>query len=391
MKIAILSSDSKIYSTKRLKEAAQARGHSVRVIRPAKLALHVDQGKPELYLGEKAVPRFDAIIPRIATSQTFFGAAVVRQFEQMGVFALNSSYSILISRDKLRTMQILSRHKIGLPTSACVLNPEDVHHAITRIGSAPVIIKLLQGSQGAGVMLADSNTVAEAIVEALNTAHQNVLIQKFISESRGRDIRAFVVGDRVVGAMRRIAKGEEFRSNVHLGAETEAVKLDKVFEKTAIRAAHILGLRVAGVDLLESNDGPQVMEVNSSPGLEGIEGATKVDIASAIIEYLEEQVAFPDIDLRERLSLSRGYQIAEVLVSRTSELANQTLAELNLHDREIRVLSILRNDLTIPNPDAKQKVLPGDTLLCFGKQLSLRSLIPTPAAPKKVAKKKKSK
>ncbi len=376
MKIAILSGDPKLYSTRRLKEVAQARGHSVRVLAPAQFAIHIEQGKPALYFKGKPVGKYDAVIPRVSIWQANFVTAVVRQFEQMGVFCLNPSHAITVARDKLRTMQILSRHQVGIPTSASVSHQGDVEGAIERIGRAPVIVKLLQGSQGSGVMLAESNKVAEAIVEALRSVNQGVLIQKFVSESKGTDIRAFVVGDRVVAAMRRVAQGEEFRSNVHLGADTEPVELDARYERAAIQTAHILGLRVAGIDLLQAREGPQVMEANSSPGLEGIEKATGVDVASTIIEYLEDQVLFPDIDIRERLSLSRGYAVAEIPIIPKSPLIGKTLGEANLLEQEIQVLSIIRNGLPIPTPAPTEQLHSGDVLLCFGKQLSLRALLP---------------
>ena len=217
------------------------------------------------------------------------------------------------SRDKLRSLQILSRHRIGIPQTTFVRDKKDVLPAIERVGGAPVIIKLLEGTQGIGVLLAETVESAEAIIELLQSQKQSVLIQKFVAESKGRDIRAFVVGDQVVGAMRRVAQGQEFRSNVHRGGITEAVNLSDAYRETAVRAAQIMGLRVAGVDLLEGKDGPQVMEVNSSPGLEGIEGCTQLDIAGAIVDYIAAQVDFPEIDLRQRLTVSRGYGVAEIL------------------------------------------------------------------------------
>lgn len=382
MRIGILSSDSKLYSTRRLKEVAQQRGHSVRVIHPATCSLFVEENTPALFVKDKPVPKYDAVIPRVSSSQNVVGSAVVRQFEQMGVFSLNSSYAINIAHDKLRTMQILSRHQIGIPPSSYVFSRANTPAAIERVGGAPVVVKLLFGSQGSGVMLAESNKVAEAIIEALRAANHSVLIQKFISESKGRDIRAFVVGDRVVASMRRTAEEGEFRSNIHRGGAGEKVQLSADYEKAAIRAAHIIGLRVAGVDILESDQGPKIVEVNSSPGLEGIETTTGVDVASAVIEYLESEVQFPDIDLRERLSLSRGYSITEIIVARQSPLANKTLKELALEHDEVQVLSITRNGLPIPMPRAEEMLLPGDLLLCFGKQLTLKALQP-PAKTRK--------
>ena len=376
MKIAILSRGPRLYSTRRLREAAKERGHTARVLDPLKFSLQVEQQEPLLYYRNRLIEDQDAVIPRIGPSITFFGTAVVRQFEQAGVFTLNQSQAISVSRDKLRSLQILSRHEIGLPPSAFVKDKADVLPAIRRVGGAPVIIKLLEGTQGIGVILADTIKVAQAIVETLQSARQNVLIQKFVAESSGRDIRAFVVGDRVVAAMRRIAATGEFRSNVHRGGRSEAVTLDPVYERMAVRAAQIMGLRCAGVDLLEGDDGPKIMEVNSSPGLEGIEQATGVDVAGAIIEHIEQHFRFPEIDLRQRLLLSKGYSVAEFEVDRRSELADQTLADLALHERDIHILSITRQGLLMPNPSGATRILPGDTLLCYGKQLALRGLIP---------------
>jgi ribosomal protein S6--L-glutamate ligase len=243
------------------------------------------------------------------------------------------------------------------------------------VGGTPVIIKLLEGTQGIGVILAENPKTAEAIIETLQSTKQNVLIQKFVAESKGRDIRAFVVGDRVVCAMRRQATGQEFRSNVHRGGSVQVVQLDEHYERTAVRAAQIIGLQVAGVDMLEGKDGPQIMEVNSSPGLQGIEQATKVDVAGAIIEHLEDRVDFEEIDIRQRLTLARGFQIAEITVGHDSEIAYKTLVETGFRARDILVLSINRNTLIIPNPEGEFKVLPGDLLLCYGKQIAIKSFL----------------
>ncbi|TVQ56446.1 MAG: 30S ribosomal protein S6--L-glutamate ligase [Phycisphaerales bacterium] len=383
MRIAILSRGPKLYSTRRLRDAAKARGHTLRVLDTLRFFIHVEAHEPELFYDGKAINHYDAVIPRIGASITFFGTAVVRQFEQMGVYCQNSSSAISVSRDKLRSLQILSRHNIGMPPSVFVRNKKDILPAIEEIGGAPVIIKLLEGTQGMGVILADSTKIAEAIIETLQTARQNVLIQKFVAESKGRDVRAFVVGGRVVAAMRRTAQGQEFRSNVHRGGRTESLTLDEDYERTAVKAAHIMGLRVAGVDMLESNEGPQVMEVNSSPGLEGIERATGLDVASAIIEDLEQEAKFPDFDIRQRLTFSKGYGVAEITISKDSELAGQTLAEASLRDRDIQVLCITRNELVIPNPSGLREIMPGDTLLCYGKQIALQALIPTKKSKRK--------
>ncbi|RMH26090.1 MAG: 30S ribosomal protein S6--L-glutamate ligase [Planctomycetota bacterium] len=386
MKIAILSRSPRCYSTKRLRQAAESRGHRVRVMDTLRFSIGLQTRAPELYYKGRPAPAADAIIPRIGASITFYGTAVVRQFEQMGVFTLSASHAISVSRDKLRSMQALSRHEIGLPATAFVRDRAEILPAIERVGGAPVIIKLLEGTQGIGVILADTVKVAEAIIETLQGARQNVLIQKFVAESKGRDVRAFVVGDRVVAAMRRVAAGQEFRSNVHRGGSAEALDLDPAYERTAVHAAQILGLRVAGVDMLEGADGPQVMEVNSSPGLEGIEGATGADIAGDIIALLERQAQFPDVDLRQRLSLARGYGVAEFVVAPESPLVDRTLASLDLRQRDILVLSITRSGVVIPNPRGDERILAGDTLLCYGKLLTLEGLLP-PTRPRRRTKK----
>lgn len=376
MKVAILSRNPRAYSTCRLREACARRGHAVKVLNTLRFSMLVESGSPKLLYRNRALSRYDAVIPRIGASITMYGTAVVRQFEQMGVFTLNSSQAITVSRDKLRSSQVLSRHAIGIPPTAFVRDRASVLDAIEQVGGAPVIIKLLEGTQGIGVILADNDKVAEAIIETLQSARQNVLIQKFVKESRGRDMRALVVGDRVVAAVRRVAMGEEFRSNVHRGGHAEPVVLDPLFERMAIHAAQILGLRVAGVDMLEGADGPQIMEVNSSPGLQGIELATGIDVAGAIVEHLEEQVLFPELDLRQRLTLKSGYGVAEFPVVAGSELAGRTLRESGLRDRDVQVLSVTRGSVAIPNPRGDQEILPGDVLLCFGKHITLKSLIP---------------
>jgi ribosomal protein S6--L-glutamate ligase len=292
MKVAILSRSPRCYSTKRLREACKARGHRPFVLDTLKFTLDVEGEHPDLYYKGKRLSTYDGVIPRIGASITFYGLAVLRQFEQMGISTINSSIGLARSRDKLQAMQILSRHDIGLPQTAFVTRKQDILEAIKRVGGAPVIIKLLEGTQGVGVVLAESVKVAQAIVEMLHSTKQNVLIQKFVKESKGKDIRAFVVGDRVVAAMRRQATGDEFRSNVHRGGSATPVELTEEYKSQAIRAAQVLGLRVAGVDMLEGYDGPQIMEVNSSPGLEGIETCTGIDVAGAIIEELERKVLF---------------------------------------------------------------------------------------------------
>lgn len=376
MKLAILSRAPRSYSTQRLRAAAAQRGHEVRVLNTLRFAIDLSGDDPDLQYRGRPLSDYDAILPRIGNSITYFGTAVVRQFEQMDVYTPNTSNGISNARDKLRATQILSRHNIAMPATAFVRNRADVRPAIERVGGAPVVIKLLEGTQGIGVILAPEVKVAEAIIETLHSANQNVLIQRFVSESRGRDIRALVVGDRVVAAMRRTATGDEFRSNVHRGGTVEPVELSADFEQAAVRSAQIMGLRVAGVDMLEGPDGPLVMEVNSSPGLEGIETATQLDVAGAIVDYIANQVAFPEIDVRQRLSVSTGYGVAELLVHNNGDFVGQKLGDSGLSERDITVLTVHRGSTVIPNPRKSVVLEAGDRLLCFGKLEEMRSMIP---------------
>ena len=376
MKLAILSRAPRSYSTQRLKLAAIDRGHECKVLDTLRFAIDLSGSEPDLQFRGKPLSDYDAIVPRIGASITYFGSAVVRQFEQMDVYTPNTANGIANSRDKLRAIQILSRHDIGMPRTAFVRNRQDVLPAIDRVGGAPVVIKLLEGTQGIGVILAPDNKVAEAIIETMQSTRQNVLIQQFVAESKGRDIRALVVGDRVVAAMRRSAQGDEFRSNVHRGGSVEGVTLDSAYERTAVRSAQIMGLRVAGVDMLEGNDGPLVMEVNSSPGLEGIERATDLDIAGAIVDHVANQVAFPELDVRQRLSVSTGYGVAELLVRDDGDFVGRSIAQAGLRDRDITVLTMHRDTEVIPNPRENRVLHANDRLLCFGRLESMRDMIP---------------
>jgi ribosomal protein S6--L-glutamate ligase len=376
VKLAILSRAPRSYSTQRLRTAALSRGHEVKVLNTLRFGIDLAGDEPDLTFRGKTLSAYDAVLPRIGNSITYFGTAVVRQFEQMDVYTPNTANGISNSRDKLRATQILSRHGIGMPPTTFVRNRDDVAAAIERVGGAPVVIKLLEGTQGIGVILAPDAKVAEAIIETMHSTQQNVLIQGFVKESKGRDIRALVVGDRVVAAMRRTAKGDEFRSNVHRGGSVEKVELDAAYERTAVRAAQIMGLKVAGVDMLEGAEGPLVMEVNSSPGLEGIEAATKLDVAGAIIDYIDNQVAFPHIDVRERLAVSTGYGVAEIVVHGDGSFVGKTLAESDLRERDITVLTLHRGTTVIPNPAARNVLEADDRLLCFGKLEEMRGMIP---------------
>lgn len=376
MKLAILSCGPNSYSTRRLKEAALERNYNAKVLNTLKFAIDLDRGSPDLYFRQKALSHYDAVLPRIGASITYYGTAVVRQFEEMNIFSANTANGIANSRDKLRSLQILSRHHIGIPRTTFVNDKRDVLPAIERVGGAPVVIKLIEGTQGIGVLLAETIKAAESIIELLQSQKQNVLIQKFVAESKGKDIRAFVVGDRVVAAMRRVAQGQEFRSNVHRGGVAEAVELTDEYRETAVRAAQILGLRVAGVDMLEGAAGPQIMEVNSSPGLEGIERCTKLDIAGAVVEYIAARVDFPDIDIRQRLTVSKGYGVSEVYVRKGSNFDGKTITETELRHKDINVLTLYRGTTVIPNPRNERQLQADDRLLCFGKLDAMRGLLP---------------
>jgi ribosomal protein S6--L-glutamate ligase len=287
MKIGILSRNRKLYSTKRLVEAAQSRGHEVRVINHLRCYMNIASFKPSMHYDGEELKDFDAIIPRIGASVTFYGSAVVRQFEMMGTFSLNESVAISLSRDKLRSLQLLSRKGIGLPVTGFAHSPDDTDDLLKLVGGAPVVVKLLEGTQGKGVVLAETRNAAESVVEAFRGLNANFLVQEFVKEAKGADIRCFVIGEKVVASMIRQAGEGEFRSNLHRGGTAKLIKITPEERSTAVRSARIMGLNVAGVDILRSNHGAVVMEVNSSPGLEGIEAATGKDVAGMIIEYIE--------------------------------------------------------------------------------------------------------
>ncbi len=288
MKIGILSTNKNLYSTKRLVEATKARGHEVRVINHKHCYMNITSHNPSVHVKGEAVTGLDAVIPRIGASVSFYGTAVVRQFEMMGVYSLNESVAITRSRDKLRALQLLSRKGVGLPVTGFANSPDDTQDLIKIAGGAPVVIKLLEGTQGVGVVLAETRKAAESVIEAFRGLKANFMVQEFIAEAGGADLRCFVIGDKVVAAMKRQGKEGEFRSNLHRGGSASLIKITPEERSTAVRSAKVMGLNVAGVDLLRSNHGPVVMEVNSSPGLEGIETATKKDVASMIIEFIEK-------------------------------------------------------------------------------------------------------
>ncbi|MBD3670045.1 MAG: 30S ribosomal protein S6--L-glutamate ligase [Gammaproteobacteria bacterium] len=302
MKIAILSRNPRLYSTRRLKEAAEERGHEVAIIDALKCYMDITSDRPAVYYWGEKLSGFDAIIPRIGASITHYGTAVLRQFEMMGVYPINESVAITRSRDKLRSLQLLSRKGIGLPTTGFAHSVNDTEHLIKLVGGTPLVVKLTEGTQGKGIVLAETKKAAESVIDAFHELDANFLVQEFIREAGGADIRCFVLGEKVVAAMMRQAKEGEFRSNLHRGGTARLIKLNKEERATAIAAAKTMGLNMAGVDILRSERGPLVMEVNSSPGLEGIEKATEKDIANMIVTFLEKNAK----PYRTRTKGSRG-------------------------------------------------------------------------------------
>ena len=288
MKIGILSTNKNLYSTRRLAEAGVERGHEMPVINHKRCYMNITSHNPSIHFKGEAITSVDAIIPRIGASVSFFGTSVVRQFEMMGVYSVNESVAITRSRDKLRAVQLLSRRGIGLPVTGFANSPDDTEDLLKFVGGAPVVIKLLEGTQGVGVVLAETKKAAESVIEAFSGLKANFMVQEFIKEAGGADIRCFVIGDKVVASMKRQGKEGEFRSNLHRGGSASLIKITPEERSTAVRSAKVMGLNVAGVDLLRSNHGPVVMEVNSSPGLEGIETATGKDVAAMVIEFIEK-------------------------------------------------------------------------------------------------------
>ena len=288
MHLALLSRNPDLYSTKRMVEAAEQRGHTIDVVDFLRCVVSIASGAPTIRYQGVELPHYDAVVPRIGSSHTFYGTAVLRQLEMMGTYTVNTSQAILRARDKLRCLQLLSRKEIGLPTTGFAHNTKDIDGLLQITGGAPLVVKLLEGTQGIGVVLCETRNAAESVIEAFRGLDANILVQEFIEEAKGADIRAFVIGDKVVAAMRRQGREGEFRSNLHRGGSAARIKLSPEERSTAIQAAKAVGLRVAGVDMLQSSRGPVVMEVNSSPGLEGIEASTSVDVGGKIIEYIEK-------------------------------------------------------------------------------------------------------
>ncbi|MBT8129657.1 MAG: 30S ribosomal protein S6--L-glutamate ligase [Gammaproteobacteria bacterium] len=286
MKIAILSRNRKLYSTRRLMEAAEQRGHEVQVVDVLRCYMNITSMRPSIHYRGQVLGGFDAVIPRIGASVTFYGTAVLRQFEMMGVYPLNESVAITRSRDKLRSAQLLARKGIGMPVTGFAHNPDDIQDLLKVVGGAPLVIKLLEGTQGIGVVLAETQKAAESVIQAFMGLKANIMVQEFIKEAGGADLRCLVVGEKIVAAMKRQGPEGEFRSNLHRGGSASLIRLTPEERSTAVRAARIMGLNVCGVDILRSNHGPVVMEVNSSPGLEGIEKASEKDIAGMIIDFV---------------------------------------------------------------------------------------------------------
>jgi ribosomal protein S6--L-glutamate ligase len=291
VKIVILSRNAQLYSTEHLAEAARMRGHEVLVVDPLQCYMNISSHSPSIHYRGEALTGIDAIVPRIGASITFYGTAVVRQFEMMGVYSVNESVAITRSRDKLRSLQLLARKGIGLPVTGFAHSTKYTGDLIAMVGGTPVVVKLLEGTQGIGVVLAETDSAAESVIEAFRGMNANILVQEFIHEAKGSDIRCFVVGERVVASMKRTSRDGDFRANLHRGAVAEQVRITPEERSAAVRSARVMGLNVAGVDLLRTKHGPVVIEVNSSPGLEGIERATDLDIAAAIVEYVEKHAA----------------------------------------------------------------------------------------------------
>ncbi|OOG21798.1 ribosomal protein S6 modification protein [Thioalkalivibrio denitrificans] len=288
MKIAILSRDAKLYSTRRLVQAARDAGHAVQVLDPLRCYMNITSAKPAIHYKGRELTGFDAVIPRIGASITFYGTAVLRQFEMMGVFPVNESVAISRARDKLRSLQLLSREGVGLPVTGFAHSPDDINDLLREVQGAPLVVKLLEGTQGMGVVLAETRKAAESVIQAFMGLRQNILVQEFVQEAGGSDLRCFVVGGKVVAAMQRRAREGEFRSNLHRGGSAEKTRLTPQERATAVKAARVIGLNVCGVDILRSRHGPVVIEVNASPGLEGIETASGVDVAGRIIAFIEQ-------------------------------------------------------------------------------------------------------
>lgn len=372
LRLAILSRGPRLYSTRRLAEEARKRGLEPYIADPMKFSLFVADGRIDiLHNGEPF--NYDAIIPRIGHSITKHGVAVLRHLEQLGIWTANTGAGILQSRDKLHASQILARNRIPVPRTTYVRDIIDVETAVDFVGGLPVVIKVTQGTQGQGVFLRHTIRESRNLVQGLLLTGRAVLIQEYIAESHGKDIRALVVGDRVVASMRRKARGREFRSNYHLNGTVEKVNLPPEFEEAACRAARVLGLHIAGVDLLEAKDGPLVLEVNSSPGLEGIEKASGVNVAGEIIDYVTSETAFAEVDLDQLLRTVPGSGVLSLQIRNHPQLVGQPLASLFNTGSGIPVFALSRDNSLLWNPSDDIQLRYEDVLICYGELTELRS------------------
>ncbi|MEC7177813.1 MAG: RimK family alpha-L-glutamate ligase [Candidatus Thermoplasmatota archaeon] len=371
LKLAVLSRGPRLYSTRRLVQEAKLRGIDVEVTDPMKFSLFVDDGAIDIhYAGEPFA--HDAVIPRIGHSITKHGVAVLRHMEQIGIWTANTGQGILQSRDKLHASQILARNKIPVPKTTYVRDSIDVEPAIDFVGGLPVVIKVTQGTQGQGVFLRHTVHESRSLIQGLLLTGKSVLVQEYIAESHGKDIRALVVGDRVVAAMRRRARGREFRSNYHLNGTVEKVEINQEFEQQAVRAARVLGLNIAGVDLLEGANGPLVLEVNSSPGLEGIEKASGVNVAGAIIDYVTSEAVFSEVDLDQLLRTVPGSGVISIQLRNHPSMVGNEISDLFVYDDNVQLIGLSRDSNVIWNPKLDTALRYDDVVICYGELNQLR-------------------
>ena len=371
LKLAVLSRGPRLYSTRRLVQEAKLRGIDVEVTDPMKFSLFVDDGAIDIhYAGEPFT--HDAVIPRIGHSITKHGVAVLRHMEQLGIWTANTGQGILQSRDKLHASQILARNKIPVPKTTYVRDSIDVEPAIDFVGGLPVVIKVTQGTQGQGVFLRHTVHESRSLIQGLLLTGKSVLVQEYIAESHGKDIRALVVGDRVVAAMRRRARGREFRSNYHLNGTVEKVEISEEFEHQAVRAARVLGLNIAGVDLLEGANGPLVLEVNSSPGLEGIEKASGVNVAGAIIDYVTSEAVFSEVDLDQLLRTVPGSGVIAIQLRNHPSMVGKEISDLFVYGDNVQLLGLSRDSNVIWNPKLDTQLRYDDVVICYGELNQLR-------------------
>ena len=371
LKLAVLSRGPRLYSTRRLVQEAKLRGIEVEVTDPMKFSLFVDDGAIDIhYAGEPFT--HDAVVPRIGHSITKHGVAVLRHMEQLGIWTANTGQGILQSRDKLHASQILARNKIPVPKTTYVRDSIDVEPAIDFVGGLPVVIKVTQGTQGQGVFLRHTVHESRSLIQGLLLTGKSVLVQEYIAESHGKDIRALVVGDRVVAAMRRKARGREFRSNYHLNGTVEKVEISSEFEQQAVRAARVLGLNIAGVDLLEGNNGPLVLEVNSSPGLEGIEKASGINVAGEIIDYVMSEAAFSEVDLDQLLRTVPGSGVISLQLRNHPSMVGKMISDLFTYDNDVPLIALSRDSNLVWNPKLETQLRYDDVVICYGELNQLR-------------------